>query len=562
MAEIELNIIPTSIREGDAAVVSRDGNPAAVKLARVAATGQFSDLVGSPSVSALQKIADDADQAARDAKADAVVAAGAAEIADDKAREAREAVAEVGQVSLALHPSTMEGRGAHWGDYQTGEPWQNFGDIEGSVYAEVLNNEIISPRYTVPVIQGRTYRMGVVAEALPGASGRRAQGLIFFLDRGDVVGSASSLFFVPQEGGSFETQVAVAPTASGDAFPIPASATHMQLLFAFTNAPSSPPLLVSEIYIKDVTDEVKIEENRSTIDSEAQRIRTLEAPRVLTDMSRVSLWGASDMRDLDQFVKAWAEGEGADYFGGWNGGATLDSIWGEQGSRPMIVRFPSDTVPATGTANVTWTNGTQRNAIRPRPVLIKGTTIEGTIEGAGGQMRFTRTGVIAGQSQAVTVPTPVELVSVNGVKQKHSFQIWNVGRNDLALGDVVDACMEAYRSAYAQLDTLDRRVIFVTPYTQQNYPATVIDRVQRLTNDMLSEWRSLVIDQMAYATSQQVWTDTGITPTQADLDAQAAYAMAPSLMKDPAHVNDAYAEAFVNVIKARVAALGWQLEAS
>lgn len=286
--------------------------------------------------------------------------------------------------------------------------------------------------------------------------------------------------------------------------------------------------------------------------------------RRLTDMTKLSWWGASDLRYMDPQLIELAQELGVDYFSGANNGATLDSIWGEQGSRPMQVRFPANIIAATASnVQITWDNGVPRNAIRPRPVIIPELGVWGTIDSNATSLIWRRGGVVAGQTQPIPVTGAVDLISRNGIEWQNGVQIWCVGRNDIAYSVLSGhQVMFALMNAWNSLPTADRRVLVFGHWmpTDTGPNETLRTSLNELNQFYLTNFGERYLNVAAYLSSAQVWIDTGITPTATDLAQQALNNLAPSLglPADNVHLNPTTNRAIVqNLIKPRLYALGW-----
>lgn len=281
----------------------------------------------------------------------------------------------------------------------------------------------------------------------------------------------------------------------------------------------------------------------------------------LTDMSRLSWWGASDLFYMNDALIEMAEGFGAAAFSGAINGARLDSIWAEQGSRPMRVRFPGNVIPATAAQqNIEWLNGTPRGSVRSRRVVIPAANVEGVIASNATTLRFNRSNVVSGLTIPASLPGDVEVFCRSAIDWQYSVQLWSVGRNDLVSGEPIQEVMAAYIDAWNKLPTIDRRVMIIGHWaptgTEIWYP--IVAQLAQLDAFYRETFGDRYVPLAPYLNGPAIWADTGITPTEVDLAQQSAGNLAPSLAlpNDTVHLNAIAARAVVqNVIRPRLA--GW-----
>ena len=286
----------------------------------------------------------------------------------------------------------------------------------------------------------------------------------------------------------------------------------------------------------------------------------------LTDTTKISAWGASDVQRLDPALAAMATSLGAAYFSGGTSNGHLDPVWSEQGSRENRFSVPGNTIPATtNQITGTWETGEDIGGIRWMPVIVEGTDVTGEQRGN----RFRRTGVVAGITQPVTLNGPVRLISRNGVAQADGVQLWSVGLPEVwngslteSMDEVIERVTAATDLAYSRLPTVDRRVLVLGHWVPRDVdpsPTLYVRESVKAANDYYrARYQERFIDIAAYLASAQVWTHTGITPTSADLTAQANGSLPPSLSDDATHIGVAGNAAIVNnLILPRMVALGW-----
>lgn len=304
--------------------------------------------------------------------------------------------------------------------------------------------------------------------------------------------------------------------------------------------------------------------SKFAIDNTLSRIPSgVLGPRHLTDMSTIATWGASDIEFYRAQYNAMATQLGAVHFSGGNSGAFTDSIWQEQGLLDFDVIFPNGVIPATSApVPVNIWNLEVRNATRPRPVVLDGLGVEGIIDGTTDGNIFTRTGLVPGVSADVPANGSAKAISLNGIKYADCCQIWCVGRNDISVYGGSESQNKPFIdmtiAAYLNHPTVDKRVLVYGYYTFGNASATQIRGINYANAYYKKYFADKFVDVLGYYMSADVWTHTGITPTAADLAAQAATRMPPSLAMDNTHYSQAANQALItNVVKPRLIALGW-----
>lgn len=258
-----------------------------------------------------------------------------------------------------------------------------------------------------------------------------------------------------------------------------------------------------------------------------------------TDYSKISGWGSSTMEGLNSELTSLAKSFGASYYSGGDGGTKSDAILAAQGSVPAVLEFSDGTVTS---GKVTVTNVKASSAIKAISGSISGTDITGTLSSTSSAWTFTLS-----SGETTTVSGSVEFLPTAGLDNAYSVQILNIGKNDLTSGATAEEIVQAYRTAYEWLPASDKQVIILGQFVDTNTAANSSVRTEILkANAMLKEiFGDRFVDIQSYLTSAQVWEDTGITPTEEDLEQQALGNKPPSLSADNLHMNSAANEAVV-----------------
>ncbi len=222
-----------------------------------------------------------------------------------------------------------------------------------------------------------------------------------------------------------------------------------------------------------------------------------------------------------------------------------------------------NSIPASGAATVTAHNaGT--NAGNAASV------IEGTLKGVPGRLTwaanvwsFTRT--TAGSA----VPIAAGEVFTAKWGQDHSAdtQVFHIGKNNAVLGTDTDVtkAISDMAAMWAAVKTSPRRAVVLNHWNNGNMASGAArTRVGNLNAAYAAAYGTYYVDVASYLYSAQVWADTGIKATAADLSAQAAGMLPDSLSSDPVsgggiaqHLNSAGYRAVAQLVADKMISLGW-----
>lgn len=282
-----------------------------------------------------------------------------------------------------------------------------------------------------------------------------------------------------------------------------------------------------------------------------------DARPTTTDYTKLSGWGSSTIAGLSSRLAAVSAAYGASYHNGGGSAQVSAHILARIGVRPFTAG--AFTIPASGGVTVPITNlPAGATAAFNYTCSIAG--IAGTVDkpsGPGAAVTFTR--AASGSETSVTAGTAI--VPTHGVRQ--GVVILNMGKNGLTGGsgheESTEFVQQATLDAYHWFGALTKPVLVVGHFVDTNTPA---DSPIRAKIDAYNSWArrrfgGRFVDLAAYLTSAQVWTDTGLTPTQTDLDQQALGNKPPSLSTDDLHLNGAGNDAVRSFIKAKIDGLGW-----
>lgn len=277
---------------------------------------------------------------------------------------------------------------------------------------------------------------------------------------------------------------------------------------------------------------------------------------VHTDSTRAAGWGSSSMQGMDSRVGAMFAGKGAAYFPGGKGAEWAQHIAARMGAVPALLTVAGGTVPASGAVDVKASNV---------PVSANLKAYTGTLAGIPGKVAF-RVGSDPGTyaftrttaGTAVQVPDGTPFIPDAASYRDAVTLLW-MGKNNLGQTGADALVIKLTDTCFDWLAPLATRCLVLGHFVDGNTPADSLERRQiGAVNDAhRARYGRLFVDVSAYLTGNQVWTDTGITPTGQDLAAQAAGNKPPSLSSDNGHLNAAGYDAVTALLNTRLTELGW-----
>ncbi|PWR19356.1 autotransporter outer membrane beta-barrel domain-containing protein [Zavarzinia aquatilis] len=263
-----------------------------------------------------------------------------------------------------------------------------------------------------------------------------------------------------------------------------------------------------------------------------------------TDTSRISGWGSSTMEYLAPYLSNTAAGFGAGYYDGGDAAARAASILARQGSAPALVSFPGGSAPASGSVSVSVGNVPSSAAIESFTGTFQGSSLGGSLSSSATAWTFTRDGT----GSATTVAPGTAFLPTEGMANRYSIQLLNIGKNDLTAGASAQSVVDAVATAYDWIPTSDKKALVLGFFVDSGTAggAAVRTRIDDANSALRATYGADFVDIGAYVTSAQVWTDTGLTPTATDLAQQALGNLPPSLAADSQHLNGIANAAVVN----------------
>lgn len=288
---------------------------------------------------------------------------------------------------------------------------------------------------------------------------------------------------------------------------------------------------------------------------------------VACDMGKISGFGSSSLLKSGMVAKltAMASDFDANYYDGGQGGEIAQHSSARLGSVMFQLSFPSNTIPASGSVIVTVRGlaGDSHQASQLKDFSGLAAGVAGTVSynSTAGQFQFSRS--VAGESLVIDGAVP--FVPDDGPAWRSGVGLLWMGKNNAyaPLSDeILSDPLETFKCISASFDyfsALTKRVLVLGSFLDSNFIAQRVDDHINKCNALCAEkYGNLYVDVQSYLSGAQLWIDTGITPTQDDLNHQATGRKPPSISLDNGHLNDAGASAVVNnLIKPRLINLGW-----
>lgn len=296
------------------------------------------------------------------------------------------------------------------------------------------------------------------------------------------------------------------------------------------------------------------------VHTDAPYTRGSDVLPVHTDMSHWGIWGSSSAAGLHTEFDTYARAHGATTTTlGGKGSEQAEQIAARLGSRPFLVEPTGGTATiAPGAAiPVTVLNGTSTDRFLR--------TYWGTWHGMAGQLRWNTTtstmefarGNDTGAALTVAGAAPVE--PSDGLNARAALTLLWMGKNNTPEGGAADKVIDLTDEAHDWLAPLHKRVLVLGHFVNTGTGAASVARtnIDAINAAHAARYGRTFVDVQGYLMSAQLWTDTGITPTQEDLDKQATGNKPPSVSNDDGHLNAAGYAAVRGLVAARLTELRW-----
>lgn len=277
-----------------------------------------------------------------------------------------------------------------------------------------------------------------------------------------------------------------------------------------------------------------------------------EVRRVFAKPLSWSGWGSST---IDEWVELGniAAQFGATYYNGGNGATELHHNLAQMGARPALLLPQGGEIPASGAVVVACSNVTPVAAFKATTGSLAG--VSGTLTCSATEWTFTRSA--AGSAVAVSAETP--FIPTNGLLHRGDLWLMNQGKNNINNNWPMDLTIALHKLAYNWNSAYNKRVIVMTHFGHTgNQSPSHTAKCKQLNDFINATYGGHVFNLAGYLCSAEIWADTGITPTAADLQNQAAGCLPGSLSRDnAAHMNSKARTAAANKLKAQLINMGW-----
>ncbi|MCW9181000.1 hypothetical protein N5I39_09265 [Klebsiella pneumoniae] len=232
------------------------------------------------------------------------------------------------------------------------------------------------------------------------------------------------------------------------------------------------------------------------------------------------------------------------------------------GGAPFTLNFPGNVIPASGAVNVTCTqlpSNFRNSYLKSFSGTAEG--VMGTLSWSSTTLRFTR----AAAGSEVSVAGSMDFIPTLPASYRDGVVILWMYKNDIKYDEVAnpevneDVIFNNVVKTFKHLTALAKRCLVLGVFNDSSYSNPMWKtRLESLNNRMRGYFGDLYCDTQDYICSEQIWSDTGITPTASDLAMQAQGYKATSLSADAAHLNSVANNAVIrNIIKPKLISLGW-----
>lgn len=280
-------------------------------------------------------------------------------------------------------------------------------------------------------------------------------------------------------------------------------------------------------------------------------VRGEEVLPVATDMSIMPVWGSSSGAGISGHLTnaLLAEGWDVELSNESKAGEQSQQIFARMGATPAKISFPSNTIPTSG--SVTVTTNIPGYQLKPYEGVVSG--VHGTLSWQDNVFTFTRTG------SGDPVPSPASSAFIPEVDTRFRGAVnllW-AGKNDSPAD--WQGTIQRTDQAFDWLSPLVRRTLVLGHFADRDdtVGSATWNKVRDVNAAHKARYGVLFVDVREYLASPQLWADSGISPTELDLIAQANFVKPPSVSSDSGHLNAAGYKAVSAFIIRHIRSLGW-----
>lgn len=279
---------------------------------------------------------------------------------------------------------------------------------------------------------------------------------------------------------------------------------------------------------------------------------------VAADVDKIVLTGSSSMQGAQSLMAAalLEYNPDATVLQEGKGGEVSQHIAARLGSIPALVTVTGGVVPASGAVNITVSNMPLNGSLKPYAGNLNG--VHGTLSFSTNVYIFTRT--TPGETVNVTPGTP--FIPDLAAQSRAGVGVLWMGKNDFntAVPNAEIGTIQRTDTTHDWFTSFIKRVIVMGHFVDGGTPEVSEERRQIYACNAAHAERygKAFIDVHSFLTTQAIWDATSLTPTQADLDAQAIGNKPPSVSADNGHLNATGYAALVNhLIKPKLTELNW-----
>lgn len=270
-----------------------------------------------------------------------------------------------------------------------------------------------------------------------------------------------------------------------------------------------------------------------------------------TDMTRMVGWGSSSMQGIAGHLTTALAGAGwsVAFTGEGKAGEQSQQVFARMGAAPAKLTFPSNTIPASGSVAVT--TDIPGYQLKPFVGVVGG--VQGELSWADNVFTFQR----SSSGSAVTVAASAQFVPLVGPQFRDAVNLLWAGKNDSPAD--WQGTVQRTDQAFDWLAPLVRRTLVLGHFVDRDdtVGSATWNKVRDVNAAHKARYGVLFVDVQEYLASAQLWTDTGLSPTSADLTAQANKIKPPSVSSDSGHLNAAGYQAVCKFIIRHITGLGW-----
>lgn len=274
---------------------------------------------------------------------------------------------------------------------------------------------------------------------------------------------------------------------------------------------------------------------------------------VFPDTANVTGWGSSTMELLAAAMEAVLQGTGAEFHGEGKSAERLEHTTARIGSYPALLTVPGNSLPASGAVTVTTPSMETMAALKSYQGTLAG--VKGMLSSTASALTFTR----AAAGTVVPVPAGTPFIPTIGTAARNHVVLLNIGKNSLRTTGSRTKVIQYTDTTFDWFSPLVKRCLVIGQFVDSDQVIGGIQEVEVTAVNAAQQARygDLFLDLRAYLSSPQLWDDTGLTPTALDLSQQASGLKPTSVSVDAAHLNAAGNTAVANLIRTRLATLGW-----